>query len=112
MKRALKAGAIGYAAPMVVGSVSKVSAAGVSTPCSATFTNNDLCPGSAPPFNCSFGLETSCICVPEAGTGNTRCIRNPGEVAIECLTTANCPGNWICIGATCLVCAPLCSVLT
>jgi len=107
MKTALKAGAIGYAAPMIVGSVAKVSAATVSTPCSATFTNAGPCPASQPPFNCSVGNNSNCICVPEAGTGNTRCVQTVQSEPPSCTTTADCPGNWICVGA-CLACLPLC----
>jgi len=111
MKRALKAGAVGYAAPMIVGSVARVSAApGVSTPCTAIWTNNDPCPQSEPPLNCSFGLNTSCLCAPEAGTSNTRCVQLPPGPPPSCVTSATCPGNWICMGG-CLVCFPLCSVL-
>jgi hypothetical protein len=91
LRKSLSLGAVGYVAPMIVGSVTSVSAQSLSG--SAFCPTADTCST----FSCPGG----CACVPTV-EGPTVCIV-PTCVA-PCTTTADCPSGSVCFTLGC--CGP------
>ena len=103
IKKGLGLGSLAYVAPMVVGSVAKVSAQG---PSGATCPTLDTCTT----FSCG---AAGCACVPTI-EGGRACV-SPTCTAVSCVSSAACGSGQVCFTLGCCgagnFCVPVCGVV-
>jgi hypothetical protein len=102
LKKTLALGTAGYVAPMIVGSVTTVSA---QAPSGGVCLQNDSCAT----FSCGGG---ACACVPTT-SGATVCVTPDCTANTVCTSNASCATGFVCFTLGCCgqgnFCVPLCN---